>query len=217
MDLDQLKALADKLNLTYSNNIGVVKLKENLEAHCINLGTTFDKEYTKYLEELKRSLEASQELKNDISEKDNTSVKNNTGVSVQQLKNLTFAKVEKKVKQLKTDERLKEAMRLIRCQITCNNKNKVSYSGEIFSVRNAVLPEVKKFIPFNTPTHIPQILLNMIKEKKYQMFKKEKINGNVVTKSYLIDEYNIQILPPLTPNEIEAIKQKQLAEGFNGE
>ena len=101
MDLDQLKALADKLNLTYSNNIGVVKLKENLEAHCINLGTTFDKEYTKYLEELKRSLEASQELKNDISEKDNTSVKNNTGVSVQQLKNLTFAKVEKKVKQLK--------------------------------------------------------------------------------------------------------------------
>jgi hypothetical protein len=109
-------------------------------------------------------------------------------------------------------------MKLVRCTITCNNKNKTNYVGEIFSVRNAVLPEVKKMVPFGVITHIPSILLNVIKEKKYQMFKVKKLPNGITTKeSYLIPEYNIQVHPPITSEELEAIKQKQLAEGFTGE
>lgn len=129
---------------------------------------------------------------------------------------MSFEELEQKKNAEKKAKHSKEALKLVRCIVTCNNKNKTSYSGEIFSARNAVIDEVKKYIPFNVPTHVPTILLNMIREKQLQMFKKEKLNnGTTVTRSYLTPEYNIQELPPLTAAELEAIKQKQLAEGRN--
>lgn len=129
---------------------------------------------------------------------------------------MSFEELEQKKNAEKKVKLSKEALKLVRCIVTCNNKNKTSYSGEIFSARNAVIDEVKKYIPFNVPTHVPTILLNMIREKQLQMFKKEKLNnGTTVTRSYLTPEYNIQELPPLTAAELEAIKQKQLAEGRN--
>lgn len=131
---------------------------------------------------------------------------------------ITFESLEKELSEKTGVAQPKEAMRLVRCLITCNNKNKVNYTGEIFSVRNSVLPEVKKFVQFGSPTHIPLIIYNMLKEKQYQMFVEKRLpNGNIVKESKLIPEYNIQILPPITTEELEAIKKKQLAEGFNGE
>jgi hypothetical protein len=54
----------------------------------------------------------------------------------------------------------------------------------------------------------------MIREKKYQMFRKEKLpNGSQLTRPFLVPEYTVDVLPPLTSSELEAIKQKQLAEG----
>lgn len=35
--------------------------------------------------------------------------------------------------------------------------------------------------------------------------------------SFMTAEYNIQLLDPISVEEFNAIKQKQLAEGFNGE
>ena len=134
--------------------------------------------------------------------------------TVEKLSKITFSGADAARAKERSRNVEKEAMKLIRCQINCNNKNKTSLTGEIFCARNAVIPEVKKFIPFGVPTHVPEILLNMIKEKQYQMFRKEKLpNGNQITRSYLIPEYTIQELPPLTSAELEAIKQKQLAEG----
>lgn len=142
--------------------------------------------------------------------------KTNVDSTTNKLATMSFAELEQKKNEKDKEKYSKEALRLVRCTITCNNKNKTSYSGEIFSARNAVIDEVKKYIPFNVPTHVPTILLNMIKEKQLQMFKKEKLaNGSVVTRSYMMPEYNIQELPPLTAAELEAIKQKQLAEGRN--
>ena len=138
----------------------------------------------------------------------------NKDTTIEKLATLSFADLEQKKSIEDKAKSSKEALKLVRCIVSCNNKNKTSYSGEIFSARNAVIDEVKKYIPFNVPTHIPTILLNMIREKQLQMFKKEKLsNGSVVTRSYLMPEYNIQELPPLTSAEFEAIKQKQLAEG----
>lgn len=131
---------------------------------------------------------------------------------------ITFESLEKELSEKTGAAQPKEAMRLVRCLITCNNKNKVNYTGEIFSVRNSVLPEIKKFVQFGSPTHIPLIIYNMLKEKQYQMFVEKRLpNSNIVKESKLIPEYNIQILPPISAEELEAIKKKQLAEGFNGE
>ena len=135
---------------------------------------------------------------------------------IEKLKHLTFEEADKK--HMETEEKAvwKKAMRLVRCQISCNNPNKTSYQGEIFSARNKFIPEVKKFVPFNVPTHVPVILLNMIKEKQLQTFVTEKLpNGMQTKRSKLVPEYNIQVLAPLTPEEFNAIRQKQLAEGNN--
>ena len=224
MELQHLKNIAAKLNMSFHHNIGAEKLKKQIDEQCEEMGITF--------EEVEASLQVNQNASdsNDTPKdepKDNaptnnenkdvkTSPVNNNDAYIEKLKNLTFTQAEAKAAKQNAEERLRDALKLVRCTITCNNKNKAEYSGEIFSVQNAKLKEVKKMVPFGVVTHIPQILLNMIKEKKYQMFKTKRENGIPKATPLLIAEYNIQIHDPITREELEAIKQKQLAEGFNG-
>lgn len=199
MELQHLKNIAAKLNFSYHPNIGVEKLEQKLKAYCKNNNISFEEISNLNTEKEVNMATEKKETKMDLSK-------------------LTFADLEKEHNKEASDERTRDAMKLIRCIITCNNKNKTNYQGEIFSARNAIIPEVKKFIPFGVTTHVPQILFNMIKEKEYQTFKEERLpNGNKTMRSHMIPEYNIQVLDPITPAELEAIKQKQLAEGFTGE
>lgn len=193
MTFQELKDLADKLEVQYHHLSGADKIEKQLRKHC-------EETLGKSLEEI------AAEYGYTCSEIEDAHIK--------KLAKRTFDDVDKDaVKQSKLDA-YKKAMKLVRCTITCNNKNKTNYTGEIFSVRNAVVEEVKKFVQFGKPTHVPAILLNMIKEKQYQMFKKTKLpNGNIITENYLTPEYNVQELPPLTPEEFQAIRRKQLAEG----
>lgn len=212
MELQQLKDIAAKVGYKYHHMTGAAKLEEGLRAYCVEIGTS--------LEEVASELSgveyvAPTEQPHTVDPK--LPPKDSSVSIVEKLSKMTFAQAEKEASKKVTGSRAKEAMRLIRCIITCNNKNKTSYTGEIFCARNAVVPEVKKFIPFGVPTHIPKILFNMIKEKQYQQFKTRKVNGNTVKESFMVAEYNIQLLDPISAEEFNAIKQKQLAEGFNGE
>ena len=137
---------------------------------------------------------------------------------IAKLAKTTFASLEAQ-HQIQDDATvLKRATKLVRCIVTCNNSVKSALPGEIISARNSMIPEQKKFIPFNTPTHVPQIILNVLKEKQYQFFKQVRLpNGIMSTKAILMPEYNIQELPPLTAEEFNAIRQKQLAEGKNND
>lgn len=129
------------------------------------------------------------------------------------LSQLTFKGLAEKAQAKLEADTERRAMKLVRVRITCNNTNKRNLKGEIFTVRNDIIPEVKKFVPFNKPTHIPQILYNVIKERKYQVFTEETLpNGRKKKKGELTQEYNIQELPPLTAKELDAIRRKQLLE-----
>ena len=112
---------------------------------------------------------------------------------------------------------LEDANKLVRVRITCNNPNKTNYTSEIFCVRNDKVAEIKKAVPFGVAWHVPRMLLNMIEEKQFQKFEKKRVNGNQITTTKLMPEYTIEYLPPLTEEEFEAIRQKQLAEGLNGD
>ena len=128
-------------------------------------------------------------------------------------KKMTFASLAKQNISKFENTAFRRAMKLVRVRISCNDTNKRNYKGEIFTVQNSVIPYVKKFVPFNAPTHIPQIMYDMIKERQLQIFYEEKSpSGRKVKKSRLIPEYNIELLAPLTAKELNAIKQKQLAE-----
>ena len=144
--------------------------------------------------------------------KSNSETKSTKKEKKDDLKNLTFGKLAKLEQEEKEDNVEKRAMKLKRCMISCNNQDKRNWQGEIFTVQNSKIGEVKKYVPFNVVTHVPAIMYNVIKERKLQIFYYEKVNCRRVTKTRLINEFNIQDLPPITSQELEAIKKKQLAE-----
>ena len=211
MELQQLKDIAKYLEYQHHHAIGAERLESELIKYCDEIGTS--------MEEAINGMEALIASKaNSLTETDgsNTNTELDPNI-VAKLSAMSFNEAEGKAVKSARAEKQKEAMRLVRCTISCNNKNKSEFSGEIFCARNKILPEVKKFVPFGVPTHVPLILLNMIKEKQYLVFRTKKLpNGQTVKEPSLIPEYNIQELPPLTQQELDAIARKQLAEGFDG-
>lgn len=108
--------------------------------------------------------------------------------------------------------RRKDANRLVRCRIQCMNPAKKEWPGEIISVGSAKLGTFKKFIPFNSPEayHIPKIIYDVMKDKKCTVFyTATDERGNKIRKGRLIDEFAIEVLPNLTPDELSDLARKQ--------
>lgn len=105
-----------------------------------------------------------------------------------------------------------EAMKLVRVNITCMNPFKREWDSEIITVGNSYVGSVKRCVPFNTPDgwHIEQILLNAMRERMCQVFVNEKApNGQTIRKGKLIKEFAIEILPPLTEQELKELARRQ--------
>lgn len=108
----------------------------------------------------------------------------------------------------------REAEKLIRVRLTCMNPAKRDYQGELITVGNSILGTYRKYIPFGVDWHVPQIMLNMLKERKYQVFRKEKARGVEHKVAEFVPEFAIQELPPLTPEELKSLAQRQrMADG----
>ena len=106
----------------------------------------------------------------------------------------------------------KEALKLVRVNITSMENTKNNLSGEIFTVSNSVIGTVKRYIPFGVDWHIEQIILNTLKEKEFQRFGSEKTpSGQTVRRAKSVPAYAIQILPLLTGAELEDLRKSQLA------
>lgn len=119
-------------------------------------------------------------------------------------------------KKLSRRELKKEQLKLVRVRITCMNPTKKEWEGEIITVSNALVGTVKKFIPFGAEEgwHVPQILLNVLKEREFQHFyivKDER--GNKVPRGKNMKEFAIEVLPPLTKEELEKLANKQAMAG----
>lgn len=109
-------------------------------------------------------------------------------------------------------DKRRQCARLIRCRIQNLNPAKKEWPGEIISVGSAKLGTFKKFVPFNTgePYHLPKIIFDVLKDKQCTFFKTEKDDrGNNVRKGYLSNEYALEVLDPLTAEELEDLKKQQ--------
>lgn len=110
--------------------------------------------------------------------------------------------------------KMKEATALIRCKIFCNDPAKREWPGEVITVSNRLVGTQKKYIPYNSdaPYHLPQIILNALREKKVQVFQtKPGKHGIPVRTSKLINAYTIEVLPALTPEELASLARDQSA------
>lgn len=113
---------------------------------------------------------------------------------------------------------IKEATRLIRVRVTNMNPAKAAFPGEIFTVANSTVGTIRKFIPYGAGTeagyHIPYAIYEMIKRKKFTLTKKEVgPNGSPVFNKYERKEFAIEVLDPLTPEELKKLAAEQAATG----
>lgn len=106
----------------------------------------------------------------------------------------------------------KEATKLVRINLTCMNPAKKDWPGEFISVGNSIIGTIKKYIPFNATAgyHVPHMIFEELKERQCQVFNTITLpNGNKTQKSKLIKEFAIEVLPNLTPEEIQELARKQ--------
>lgn len=110
----------------------------------------------------------------------------------------------------------REASELVRIRLTCMNPAKKEWPGEIIAVGNSSVGTFKKFIPFTAEEgwHVPRIIYEHLKSRECQVFTTTKQkNGVAVRKGKLIKEFAIEVLPPLTKEELHDLAQRQAMAG----
>ena len=187
-ELDTLKARADLMGLSYHPNIGVDKLKERIEASISGESVTEEAPVAKTTPEDSAPPAYTGEV-------------------------LTAAEF----KMLQVRKRRQKAGSLVRIRLVCMNPNKKDWEGEIFSVGSAKLGTFKKFVPFNGDEegyHVPQIMLDMIRERKCSIFQTVKgPKGNKIRKAKLVPEFSVEELEPLTKDQLKDLAQQQAMSG----
>jgi hypothetical protein len=92
------------------------------------------------------------------------------------------------------------------------NPAKKEWDGEIIAVGNSAVGTIKKYIPFNADEgwHVPKIIYDALVDRQCQVFTTVKDSrGNNLRKGKLIKEFSIEILPPLTKEELEELARRQ--------
>ncbi len=107
----------------------------------------------------------------------------------------------------------KLANKLIRVKVSCLNPNKRQWPGQLITVANTTLGRWKKYIPFNNEAgyHIPMAIYNKLVASEHQIFYTVKgRNGKPdMKRGKLVKEFNVEVLPPLTTKELEALATQQ--------
>lgn len=170
-ELTLLKRRADRLGISYSNNIGLETLKERI----------------------KKATEGNGEQE---PESKGAEVKNAS--SRAQLR--------------------KEAEKLIRIRYTNMNPRKKDMPGEIFTVANSVIGTIKKYVPFGEVSengwHVPYVIYKMMKRRTFTTtVTKRDDKGRPYQSSVERKEFAIEVLDPLTKEELEQLAKDQRASG----
>lgn len=103
----------------------------------------------------------------------------------------------------------REATKLIRCIVTPMASNMKEHQGQLFAVGNAVLPVIAKYILFNAEYHVPQIILDHIKAQELQYFVTAKVSGRDVRVPKMRKAFSVEILDPLTDEELKELARSQ--------
>ena len=112
-----------------------------------------------------------------------------------------------------------EQMKMIRVRIMNLHPNKKDLHGEILTVANRYLGIVKKFIPYGEVTedgyHVPYVLYQQLKDRKFLSIKtrRNKQTGATIVDQNWVPEFSLEVLPPLTQDELNRLATTQAAAG----
>lgn len=183
-ELDILKQKADLMGISYKSNIGIEALRNKVNA---KLAGTEDR---------------TDENGNEIPD----------AAEVPAPKKLSKEEQEQAIR----DDMYTNQMALVRVRISCLNPAKAQIKGEIITVANRYLGTVRKFVPFGEVTdngyHIPRVLLNELKSRKFNSVSTKKgPNGQLLPVQRLVPEFAIEELEPLSMAELDKLAAAQLA------
>ena len=95
--------------------------------------------------------------------------------------------------------------------------SKADFHGEIITVGNDVVGNVKVFVPYRPEFytngyHVPNIIYKFLVERKYSALKTIKgPRGFEETRGVQANMYAIEVLPPLTEKELKELAIEQAA------
>lgn len=109
-----------------------------------------------------------------------------------------------------------DAMKLVRLRISNLNPDNREVPGEVITIYSKVTGRVSKFVPFD-PTfsangyHVPNIIYKFLKNKKFvsRTVKTTNQHGREEVITRLVNEYALEVLPPLTYEELKDLAAKQ--------
>lgn len=111
-----------------------------------------------------------------------------------------------------------EQTRLVRVRIQNLDPKKKELPGEIITVANEYIGTVRKYVPFGEATdegyHIPYCIYNFLKDRKFLNITVTKGKDNRPNiKQAWVREFSIELLDPLTKEELANLAAAQLAAG----
>lgn len=197
-ELTMLKQRAKLMNITFSNNIGLEALRAKIA----------DAQEGKAADKAEDSGPAAALQANPLEAAAAASI-------------VAVAPVAAPVKVQTLRQRImQENMRLIRLRIVNLDPKKKDLPGEFFTVANEFLGTVTKFIPYGEVTdggyHVPYCLYKMLRDKKFLSIrtKNDRNNSNQIkVEQRWANEFSLDILEPLTADEIHKLATAQTAAG----
>lgn len=113
-------------------------------------------------------------------------------------------------------------MKLVRLRIANLDPKKKDMPGDFFTVANEHLGTVTKYVPFGEATddgyHVPHCIYKMLKAKKFLNIRTytDKSNGNAIkVEQRWANEFALEVLPPLTQEELAKLAAAQAAAAGN--
>lgn len=116
-------------------------------------------------------------------------------------------------------EQIAEQTKLIRIRVTCMDAKKADLPGEIFTIANEYIGTIKKFVPFGSATdngyHVPFCIYNFMKERQFLQIRtvKDPKTGVERVDHRFVPEFSLEVLPPLTKEELAKLAASQAAAG----
>lgn len=187
--LTSLKEKAKLMGIKFSPNIGEAKLLKMIEDH-----ENADKPQA-------QDNTPAQDLSDDDSDADNE--KQDAPAPVRQLTR----------DEIRANKR-REALKLVRVMVVPMDPLRAQQEGEMVTSGNSLIGSISKYVPYNAEAgyHIPQILLNVMRERTYtHHYTVKDSKGNEINRQKQMPAYNIAVLPDLTEQELAALARDQRA------
>lgn len=152
---------------------------------------------------------------------DTLGLKYSASIGVDALRNKVNASLEPvadiKEKDTEAVERVRqiaEATRLVRVRIMNMNPAKKDWKGEYFTVSNAVVGTIRRYVPYDVEWHCQDFILGMIKDRQMARYYSEKNDKGMSVRRYrLVPEFSVEMLPDLSKKELDALAADQKKRG----